>query len=164
MPQDALALLEESGWNKRGPAISSEMRQLVALSRDRLPEDFLEVMRVSDGFSVEGFANPLIIYSIHEILQIRKDGGYYRGMPDGLLIGGDGGGWYYVLDFRERNPQGGFDYYCVDGHDLLSAEYPFAPSPLHHTPLRLGSSFAEMIVRLLRGERVDLEFTTSSGR
>jgi hypothetical protein len=160
MPEDALTLLQASGWNSRHPAARSEMQRLVSACRVPLPGDFLEVMQASDGFSVEGFANPLIVYSIREILQLRKEGDYYNGIPDGLLIGGDGGGLQYVLDFRERNPQGGFDYACVDGQDLLSPEYRFAPRPLFHTPLRLGGSFAEMIVRLLRGGRVQLEFNT----
>src|ERR1051325_12019202 len=92
-------------WRPRKAAADEEIKKLAAAFKIELPRDYEQLLRESNGCSLEGFDTPLIIDSIFEVLALFREHDFYQEIPEVLFFGGDGGGTMYCYDLRAKNDQ-----------------------------------------------------------
>ena len=126
----ALELLKQNGWNPRKPAPPEEIQKLKDAFKIVLPSDYEELMLNSNGCSVYQFEATLIIWSTIEVLALFREHDLYKGIPESLIFGGDGGGTLYCYDLRTKDEKGSYGVFLVKEDDALYDEIYYRTSSL----------------------------------
>ncbi len=139
MENNIVQLVSENGWKSRKPSTSEELQRLIE-NFGKLPEDYLELMKFSNGGSLYGFNTPLIVYSILEVMALYKEHDLYENIPETLIFGGDGGGKIYCFDLR--NDDKGVLIYNedTDGYD---------------DKVNSATSLTDLVKRIIGNEKVN---------
>jgi hypothetical protein len=137
-------LLCENNWESRKPATAEELLRLRECFQVDLPEDYEEILRVSNGCSLYGFNTPLIIFSIREVLALLREHDLYESIPQSLIFGADGGGTLYCYDLRSKNNNGSYNVFFVR-EDEISYEKMIFRSP----------SLTDTISQIIHGNKIN---------
>jgi len=143
---DIVELLKTNGWTPRKPATEDEILRLKEAFKIDLPRDYEQLMRASNGCSLEGFEAPLIIWSVMEVLALFREHDLYENIPQSLIFGGDGGGTDYCFDLRSKNDQGSYDVFFVKEDESFYDRVFFRTS-----------SLTDMVVRIVNNENINHE-------
>ena len=139
---DVVSTLVANGWEGfAGAATPDDLAALEAAFETELPSDYAAVLRFSNGGSLYGFQQPVILYHPVTVLALYREFDFYEAIPRSIIFGGDGGGTIYVFDLRDGMRQ---QVLVLDqGH----TSYDYV----------LGSfaSLSDMIAALVANEQID---------
>jgi SMI1 / KNR4 family (SUKH-1) len=141
-----IELLSMNQWIRHRPATDEELAKLAAAFKVQLPADYEQLLRESNGCSLEGFDTPLIVYSIGEVLALFREHDFYEEIPEVLFFGGDGGGTMYCYDLRAKNDHGTYDVVFVK-EDAGTYDRIFFRSP----------SLTDVVTRIVNNEDLNTE-------
>ena len=87
-------------FSLNGPPLTGELEQIPSL--DRLPADYVEFMKKTNGG--HGFVGKehLILFPAHEIAKINEAAAVERFAPGLLIFASNGGGQSYAFDLRHE--------------------------------------------------------------
>lgn len=139
MEKTIVQLVSENGWNGRKPATEEELQTLIK-NFGSLPDDYLALMRFSNGGSLYGFSTPLIVYSVIEVMALFSEHDLYENIPGTLIFGGDGGGSIYCFDLRNDDKKVIVFREDTDGYDDL---------------VNSVGSLTEMVMGIIKNERIN---------
>lgn len=96
-------LLQNTNWWLRSPTTDEELQSLRDAFGTTLPGDYEAFLRLSNGGSLYGFATPLIVFAVSEVLALFREHDLHENIPLSLIFGGDGGGTIYAFDLRHKD-------------------------------------------------------------
>lgn len=97
---DLAEVLGRHGWWKHRPATLDEIAAIEATFGGTLPDDYVALLRYSNGGALYGFASPLCVFPTSVVLALHREHDLYEDRPACLIFGGDGGGTLYAFDLR----------------------------------------------------------------
>jgi SMI1 / KNR4 family (SUKH-1) len=94
----------ERNWNGSLPATDLEIEQLLSSTKIDLPQEFLDLLKFSNGGEGDIALPPLIfqLYKIQEIIELAKDEFYQEYFPNFLFFGGNRGLEMTAFDLRTK--------------------------------------------------------------
>src|SRR5437016_394113 len=86
------------GFALEASAKAQELEDAIAFARSELPDEYLDVMRFSNGASGWLRGRYLIIYSVSEVIAVNRAADSASRVPGKLIFGSNGGGTSYLID------------------------------------------------------------------
>lgn len=105
---DILRVLEDktADWSRKAPATEEAIKALLTNTGLDFPEEYLNLLRYSNGGEGELAAQPLwfSIFPIEEVLEVNRDYEIERYLPGYFAFGSNMGGEMLLFDTRESKP------------------------------------------------------------
>jgi hypothetical protein len=91
-------------WNGLSPATETELEELKNSVESELPQEFLDLLRVSNGGEGDIALLPLIfkLDETQEIISLQNDDFYKREFPNFFFFGGNGNIEMIAFDLRKK--------------------------------------------------------------
>jgi SMI1/KNR4 family protein SUKH-1 len=96
----------DRNWSGNPPASEEDILRLIQSCKVKLPDEYLDLLRVSNGGEGDLALPPLlfVLFDIDEVLEMLKDSFYREEFPDLLFFGGNGGLEQIAFDLRKGEP------------------------------------------------------------
>ena len=93
-------------WSGNPPASEENVLQLVQSCKVKLPDEYLALLRFSNGGEGDLALPPLlfVLFDVEEVLEMLKDSFYREEFPDFLFFGGNGGLEKIAFNLRNGEP------------------------------------------------------------
>ncbi|MDT5060472.1 MAG: hypothetical protein QOH63_931 [Acidobacteriota bacterium] len=93
-------------WSGNPPATEESILRLVQSCKVKLPDEYLDLLRFSNGGEGDLALPPLlfVLFDVDEILEMLEDSFYREEFPDFLFFGGNGGLEKIAFDVRKGVP------------------------------------------------------------
>lgn len=122
-------MLQEKDWQIQVGAAANELADLIAVSANPLPDDYLSYLNFSDGGEGPLSIHPLwlVLDNASFVAHSLREGTFAEFFPGLVVIGSNGAGEAIAFDFR-RGVANGIVHFDMTNIDLTESIQPLATS------------------------------------